>query len=250
MTLDILTSDLLQPATHGFFTRKGGVSTGPYAGLNCGLGSGDEVQHVLTNRLRVSATIGVERLESVHQTHSADVLIVDTPVKEPRPEADALVTQTPGLALTILTADCQPVLFYDPQAKVIGAAHAGWRGALDGILEATLAAMQRLGAHISRIHAVIGPTISANAYEVGPEFRDRFLADDPDTAQFFFQGDADRFQFDLPSYGLWRLRRAGVGQATWTGHCTYTDSESFYSYRRACHDGASDYGRLISAIRL
>jgi YfiH family protein len=188
-------------------------------------------------------------LVGVHQVHSADVITVTEPLDE-KPRADALVTATPGLALSVLTADCQPVLFADQKAGVIGAAHAGWRGALDGILEATLEAMEALGAHREDIVAVIGPTISQAAYEVGPEFLDEFLMDDPDNARFFANGAGDRYLFDLPAFGLHRLRRAGIGEAQWNRHCTYADPDRFYSYRRTTHAGEADYGRLLSAIRL
>ena len=161
-----------------------------------------------------------------------------------------MVTATPGVLLAVLTADCQPVLFHDAATGVIGAAHAGWRGAVDGVLEATLDAMEALGADRSRVHAVIGPTISQKAYEVGPEFFDRFRDEDPDSTRFFTNGPTGRMLFDLPGYGLHRLRSAGVGQAEWTGHCTYSDPARFYSYRRTTHAGEADYGRLISTIRL
>jgi YfiH family protein len=193
--------------------------------------------------------VAADHLVTVHQVHSADVVQVAAPL-DARPRADALVTATPGLALAILTADCQPVLFADPEAGVIGAAHAGWRGARDGVLEATIEAMEAIGAARARITAVIGPSISQRNYEVGPELREDFLADDPESARFFANGTGDRYQFDLPGYGLWRLLRAGVGHADWTRHCTYADPDRFYSYRRATHEGAADYGRLISAIRL
>jgi polyphenol oxidase len=161
-----------------------------------------------------------------------------------------MVTATPGLALAVLTADCQPVLFADAAAGVVGAAHAGWKGALDGVLEATLDAMEGLGADRSRTVAVIGPTISQAAYEVGPEFVERFLDADPENARFFAGGQGDRAQFDLPGYGLHRLRAAGVGEAIWTRHCTYADPARFFSYRRSVHHREADYGRLISAIRV
>ena len=161
-----------------------------------------------------------------------------------------MVTDRPGLGLAILTADCQPVLFADARAGVIGAAHAGWRGAQDGVLEATVAAMEALGAKRGDIHAAIGPTISQAAYEVGPEFFDRFVAEDPANSRFFVPGQGDKLRFDLPSYGLHRLRQAGVGQAEWIRRCTYSDPERFYSYRRTTHAGEADYGRLISVIRL
>lgn len=248
--LEILTSDALG-VKHGFFTRKGGASSGIFSGLNCGTGSSDQAEIVAINRARVADAMGVspDRMMTVHQVHSADVLTVTaaTPI---RPRADAMVTATPGVALAVLTADCQPVLFSDPQAGVVGAAHAGWRGARDGVLEATLDAMEALGATRANIAAVIGPTISQAAYEVGPEFFETFTDDDPETRRFFANGAGDRMLFDLPAYGLWRLRQAGVGLAEWTRHCTYRDPERFYSFRRTTHAGEVDYGRLISVIRL
>jgi len=161
-----------------------------------------------------------------------------------------MVTSVPGLALCILTADCQPVLLADADTGIIGAAHAGWRGTLDGIMEAVVDAMEELGAVRSRIAAAIGPSIGQAAYEVGPEFMDEFLADDPGNSRFFAGGESDRPHFDLPGFGLSRLRRAGVGDAEWTRHCTYSDPARFYSYRRSVHRGEADYGRLLSAIRL
>ncbi|MCA0869381.1 peptidoglycan editing factor PgeF [Seohaeicola saemankumensis] len=251
MTLEILTSEQLSPIRHGFFTRRGGASSGVFAGLNCGTGSTDQSDVVAINRARAAEAMEVapDALLGVHQTHSADVITVTGPQAD-KPRADAMVTSRPGLALSILTADCQPVLFADANAGVIGAAHAGWRGALDGILEATLAAMEALGADRGNTVAVIGPTISQRAYEVGPEFFDDFVADDPENARFFAHGEGDRMQFDLPGYGLHRLRRAGVGQAEWIRHCTYSDDNRFYSYRRSTHAKEADYGRLLSAIRL
>jgi YfiH family protein len=185
----------------------------------------------------------------VHQVHSAEALAVTAPF-ESRPKADALVSATSGIALGILTADCQPVLFCDPVAGVVGAAHAGWRGAKDGILEATIDAMEALGAKRAATSAVIGPTISQTAYEVGAEFMEAFTDDDRDSARFFVSGQNGKYLFDLPTYGLWRLRNAGVGHAEWTGHCTYSDAERFYSYRRTTHAKEADFGRLISVIRL
>ena len=252
MTLEILTSDLLSPVRHGFFSRRGGASSGIFSGLNCGYGSSDQTDVVTVNRSRVADAMAVtpDALISVHQVHSPTVLTVDAPVTGEKPKADAVVTAMPGLALTILTADCQPVLFADPNANVIGAAHAGWRGALDGVLEATLEAMVALGARREDTIAVIGPTISQRAYEVGPEFLDDFAAESPDNMRFFANGQGDRLHFDLPAFGLHRLRAAGIGQAEWTRHCTYSDPERFYSYRRSTHAKEADYGRLISAIRL
>ncbi|WP_419737667.1 peptidoglycan editing factor PgeF [Ruegeria sp.] len=252
MTLEILTSDMLAPVKHGFFSRRGGASSGVFAGLNCGYGSSDQTEIVALNRRRVADAMDVtpEALVGIHQVHSPDVLTVDAPLTGKKPKADALVTATPGLALTILTADCQPVLFCDPDANVIGAAHAGWRGALDGVLEATLDAMEALGATRENTRAVIGPSISQAAYEVGPEFLDAFMAESSENSRFFANGTEDRMQFDLPAFGLHKLRQAGVGQAEWTRHCTYSDPDRFYSYRRTTHAKEADYGRLISAIRL
>ncbi|SMC64221.1 peptidoglycan editing factor PgeF [Primorskyibacter flagellatus] len=251
MTLEIITADSLAPLRHGFFTRRGGASSGVFFGLNCGPGSSDQSEIVAINRARVAAAMEVspDHLASVHQVHSADVVHVDAPQTDPRPQADALVTATPGIALAVLTADCQPVLFADHEARVIGAAHAGWRGALDGVLEATVDAMEGLGARRAQIHAVIGPSISQRAYEVGAEFFDNFLDEDPQNARFFANGDGDRLHFDLTGFGLHRLRAAGVN-AEWTRHCTYSDADRFYSYRRATHAKEADYGRLISTIRL
>ncbi|MDE9450909.1 peptidoglycan editing factor PgeF [Aliiroseovarius sp. Z3] len=252
MTLEIITANALAPLKHGFFTRRGGASSGVYAGLNCGMGSQDQSELVSINRDRVADAMGVERdrLCGVHQVHSANVVTLDGPINGAKPEADALVTATPGLALTILTADCQPVLFADAKAGVIGAAHAGWKGALGGVLEATITAMTALGATRSGITAIIGPTISQRAYEVGPEFFDNFMDHNPDYGRFFAGGEGDRAMFDLPGFGLHLLREAGVERAEWVGHCTYSDPDRFYSYRRSCHKKEPDYGRLISAIRL
>jgi len=250
MTLEILTADSLAPVRHGFFTRRGGASSGIFAGLNCGTGSSDQSDIVAINRGRVANAMEVEagHLVAVHQIHSALVETVTEPGFQGR--ADAMVTDVPGLALGILTADCMPVLFADPDAGIIGAAHAGWRGALDGVLEATLDAMEALGSDRDDITAVIGPCISQAAYEVGPEFLDTFLAEDPDSQHFFANGQGGRYVFDLPGYGLKRLRDAGIGLAEWTRHCTYAQPQLFYSYRRSTHENAADYGRLISVIRL
>ncbi|MEL6463579.1 MAG: peptidoglycan editing factor PgeF [Pseudomonadota bacterium] len=251
MTLEILTADSLAPLRHGFFTRKGGASSGIFSGLNCGTGSSDQTEIVAINRARAADAMGVEatHLTGVHQVHSADAIAVTEPL-DPKPKADALVTTTPGIALSVLTADCQPVLFADPEAGVIGAAHAGWKGAQAGVLEATVDAMVDLGARRAQIRAVIGPTISQRAYEVGPEFFDIFLGEDPENTRFFAGGDGDRMHFDLPGYGLMRLRAAGIASAEWTRHCTYFDPGRFYSYRRSVHEKDPDYGRLLSSIVL
>ena len=249
MTLEIITDDLLNTVRHGFFTRKGGASSGVYKGLNCGFGSSDQHEIVAINRGRVADAMSVapDHLMGAHQFHSADVVVVTQATTE-RPKGDALVTNVPGLALSVLTADCQPVLFADPVARVVGAAHAGWQGALNGVLEATLEAMEALGADRANTIAVIGPTISQAAYEVGPAFLDTFLSEDPMYARFFAQGSGDKMQFDLPAFGLMRLRGAKIGEAAWTRHCTYGDESRFYSYRRTTHRSEADYGRLIAAI--
>ncbi|MEL6957800.1 MAG: peptidoglycan editing factor PgeF [Pseudomonadota bacterium] len=251
MTLDIIRSESLAGLRHGFFARKGGASSGVFEGLNCGTGSTDQSEAVKINRARVADAMGVgpDHLVGVHQVHSADVVTI-TESSDARPRADGLVTDRPGIALSVLTADCQPVLFADTKAGVIGAAHAGWKGALAGILEATVDAMEALGAKRDNISAVIGPTISQPAYEVGPEFYDSFVAKDPAFARFFASGTGDRFQFDLPALGLHRLKQAGVGSAEWTHHCTYADPDRFFSYRRSTHRREADYGRLIAAIAL
>jgi len=251
MNLQAVTSPALAPYRHGFFTRAGGASSGIFTGLNCGFGSSDQKEAVALNRDRVAEAMDVlpEDLVTVHQVHSADVVVVTAPFEEAPPRADAMVTATPGLVLSVLTADCQPVLLADAGAGVVAAVHAGWRGTLDGILEATLDAMEGQGAARERIRAVIGPTISQANYEVGQEFLETFEAGDPDSLRFFANGAPGKYQFDLPGYGLHRLRQAEIGQAEWCGHCTYADPGRFYSYRRSVHDGEVDYGRLISAIR-
>lgn len=248
MTINPITDPALDPLPHGFFSRNGGLSGGIYASLNCGAGSRDDAQAVAQNRQIVAAAVGVQNLAFVHQTHSADVVIAGKDHK-PGQQADAMVSATPGLGLAILTADCQPVLFADAQSGVIGAAHAGWRGALDGVLENTVQAMCDLGAQRSQIRAVIGPCISQTVYEVGPEFLDRFMDEDPQYGQFFTQGNADRYLFNLPSFGLMRLRAAGVN-AAWVRRCTYSESDNFFSYRRSVHQNEPDYGRLVSVIAL
>ena len=252
MTLEILTSELLPDLRHGFFTRRGGASSGVFAGLNCGPGSSDQREAVAVNRARVAAALDLapERLLSLHQVHSAEVVVAGPEGWAERPRADAVVTAAPGVGLGVLTADCAPVLLADAAAGVVGAAHAGWRGALDGLVEATVAAMARLGARRERIRAAVGPAISQRAYEVGPEFLDRFRDEAAGFERFFVPGEGDRLRFDLPAFVLDRLREAGVGDACWIGRCTWSDPERFYSYRRATQAGEADYGRLISAIRL
>lgn len=249
MTLEIITSDHLLPLRHGFFTRRGGASSGIFAGLNCGQGSSDQADVVRMNRAMVAEAMGVtsDRLTGVHQIHSDTVVTKDGANAEDRPRADAMVTAEPGLALSVLSADCAPVLFADAASGVIGAAHSGWRGAVDGVLERTVDAMRDLGAQ--EIVAVIGPCISQPAYEVGPEFFDRFRDTAPEFTRHFAPGEGDRFLFDLAGFCLARLRDAGA-DAYWTGDCTYHDEARFYSYRRTTHRGEADYGRLIAAIRI
>ncbi|MBO6718774.1 MAG: peptidoglycan editing factor PgeF [Rhizobiaceae bacterium] len=237
---------------HGFFTRAGGVSEGIYRGLNAGQGSNDRADHVAENRRRIARSLGTEqsRIVTVHQVHSADALVVDGPFPGDRPKADAMATDRPGLALGVLTADCGPVLFSDPLARVIGAAHAGWKGALGGVLEATIEAMERLGARRERIKAVLGPSISQASYEVGPEFRERFVAVEPGSSAYFVPSATEgRHMFDLEAYTVERLNRAGV-EASALGRCTYREEENFYSYRRSVHRSEPDYGRQMSAIIL
>jgi len=244
----------LPAVRHGFFCRNGGVSEGLFASLNCGYGSGDDKGHVTENRRRAMAEMDLEgdRLVTAYQVHSPDVVEVTRPwAREDAPEADAMVTRERGLALGILTADCVPVLLADAEAGIVGAAHAGWKGALDGVLEATVAAMAGLGALPGRIAAGIGPAISQRSYEVGPEFPAPFLQQDPRNEDFFCPGKREgHFHFDLKGYVARRL--AGVGLATiQTLPCdTCAEDQRFFSYRRACHRGEKDYGRGLSAIYL
>lgn len=239
---------------HAFFTRRGGVSEGVYASLNGGLGSSDEPARVLENRRRMAEQLGLpaQALVSVHQVHSPDVVAIEHPfARDARPKADGMATARPGLALAVTTADCGPVLFADPEAGVVGACHAGWRGAFSGILEATLAAMERLGARHGGTIAVLGPTIGRDAYEVGPEFVAQFREQDEANGRFFRpSARAGHALFDLPAYIGARLAAAGVGEYVDLALCTYSDEDSFFSYRRATHRGEADYGRLISAIAL
>jgi polyphenol oxidase len=240
--------------SHGFFTRQGGVSGGIYGSLNSGLGSQDEREKVLENRRRIAERLKVrpETLITPHQVHSADVIIVEGPWADGADrKADALVSNRPGIAIGIATADCGPVLFADPEAGVIGAAHSGWKGAIGGILQNTLDAMEALGARRDRTIAVLGPTISQSAYEVGPEFRARF-ARESDANLHYFRPSAkpDHYMFDLPGFIVDRLEEAGAGLSKKLDLCTYCDEERFYSYRRTTHRGEPDYGRLLSAIVL
>lgn len=237
---------------HGFFTRAGGVSEGLYAGLNVGLGSKDMPERIHENRSRVADWFGgqPDRLATLYQVHSPDVVVVDAPPAGDRPEADGQVTNRPGIVLGVLTADCGPILFADPEAGVIGAAHAGWKGALEGVLENTITAMERLGARRADIVATLGPSISQRNYEVGPEFYERFVARNADWARFFRpSGKEGHFLFDLPNLTVSRLAAAGV-RAENLDICTYADEDRFFSYRRTTHRKEPDYGRQISAIML
>jgi len=237
---------------HGFFTRVGGVSSGIYASRNCGLGSDDDRADVLENRARTAADLGVEpeRLITPRQAHTATVAVTREPwPPDQPPEADAIVTNEPGLAVGVLAADCAPVLFADAEAGVVGAAHAGWRGALRGVIEATLREMETLGARRERIHVAIGPTISVQVYEVGAEFKASFLAQAPDNeALFHVPPGKERPHFDLPGYARSRLSAGAIDRVTDLGLCTYQNESLFFSYRRAQGRQEPDYGRQISAI--
>ena len=239
---------------HGWFTRQGGVSDGLYGSLNTGLGSADARDRVIENRGRIAQAMGVarDRLVTCYQVHSPDAVVAEAPwAPEDNPKADALVTRERGLAIAVSSADCGPVLFADPEAGVVGAAHAGWKGAFTGVLESTIAAMEGLGARRGAILAAVGPMISASAYEVGPEFVARFR-DAGETVDRWFRpsAKAGHALFDLPAYIVHRLERAGVAAAVDLKLCTYADEARFFSYRRMTHRGEPDYGRHLSAIRL
>jgi YfiH family protein len=255
MTLPVLTSPLLTGlpgVRHAFFTRRGGVSQGIYASLNQGVGSRDSPAAVQENRRRTAAhfDLPAERLLTAYQIHSSKVAIAREPWAE-RPQVDGVATAAIGLICGALAADCAPVLLADPVARVVAAAHSGWRGALGGVLESAVRRMTELGAEPARIVAAVGPCIGPASYEVGLEFLAAFEELDPAYARFFAAGAAaDKRQFDLPAFVLERLRAVGVGQCAWTGHDTFADAELFYSNRRAFRLGEPDYGRLLSAIVL
>ncbi len=238
---------------HGFFTRQGGVSGAPYDSLNIGLGSKDDQAAVAENRRRVAASFDrpADHLLSLYQIHSNIAFKVEGPWTQERPEADGLVTTTPGLVISALSADCAPLLFADPGNRVIASCHAGWKGALYGIIENTLAGMQAQGAQLANIRCVVGPCIAQVSYEVGADYAETFARDDADSPSFFIASSTpDKRMFDLPGYCLMRLRRAGLTQIAATGHDTCADSGLFFSNRRSFKTGESDYGRLISAIMI
>ena len=250
--MDVIRADVLRDVPHGFFGRRGGVSTGAVAGLNCGLGSDDDPAAVAENRRRAAnAVLPGARLVGLYQIHSPTCVTVDEPWDDAaRPHADALVTARPGLLLGVLTADCAPVLLADAEAGVIGAAHAGWKGAIGGVTDQTVAAMVALGARPERIAAAIGPCIAQASYEVDEAFRDRFLADASGNARYFTAGDLNHWQFDLEGYVAHRLERAGVGRIAPLGLDTYAAPARFYSFRRATHRAEPAYGRQIALIGL
>ena len=254
--MKVITSPLLAELTsvrHAFFTRHGGVSTGVYESLNVGRGSNDDPANVAENRRRCAAhfDVGPENLLTCYQIHSADALTVNRPwPSEVRPEGDAVVTGVAGLVCGALSADCAPILIADRDAHIVAAAHAGWKGALTGIVASTVSAMVELGARPERMVAAVGPCIGPTSYEVGLEFLDLFVDADAENAQFFRPGaTTQRRLFDLPAFVLARLAAAGVGRAEWTGYDT-VEGEQFFSNRRAFHRGEPDYGRLLSAIAL
>lgn len=254
-TPEAITHPLLERAgvRHGFFTRQGGVSTGIYEGLNTGLGSSDDPAAVRENRARVARALGgaVGDLAGPYQIHSAVAVLAGTGWPDDRPEADAVVTTTAGVVCGVLTADCAPILLADPEAGVVAAAHAGWKGALGGIVQSTVDLMKTADADPARIVAVVGPCIAQDSYEVDEGFEARFLDQAPGSGRFFRMGARPgRRQFDLPGFVLWRLEQAGVGEAAWTGHDTRADEARFYSNRRAFLNGEPDFGRMMSAIRL
>ncbi|HSC17413.1 MAG TPA: peptidoglycan editing factor PgeF [Rhizomicrobium sp.] len=245
----------LSPVTHGFFGRAGGVSTGIFASLNCGPGSGDDRQQVMENRRRALAELTdapEAHLLTLHQIHSAEAVTVERPWEMGQgPKADAMATNVPWLALGILTADCAPVLLADAQAGVIGAAHAGWKGALSGVIDSVLRRMEEIGANRARVAAAIGPCISQANYEVGAELRANFEQTDKANARWFIPSErADHFRFDLAGYVEQRLREADIANVARIHRCTYADERDFFSYRRNTHRGERDYGRQLSAIVL
>jgi len=254
MKLHAQSLSALDGIRHAFFTREGGVSGGIYASLNSGVGSQDDAAHVAENRARMAKALGVdaERLITAFQIHSPHVVVADEPWSiETRPKADAIVTKTPGLAIGVSTADCGPLLFADAQARVIGAAHAGWRGAFSGVIEGTISAMENLGADRGRITVALGPLIRQSNYEVSQSFVDEFLRADESYARFFAPAPrAQHAMFDLPGFIASRLAQSGIERFEDIGLCTYSDPDRFYSYRRSTHRAEPDYGRHVNAIVL
>ena len=252
MSIHRFQSRKLDSFEHGFFTRLGGISIGIFEGLNCGTGSKDDHKNVQFNRDLVAAEMNVnpQDLITVHQEHSARVAVVDSPLAI-LTKADAIVTTTPNLSIGVLTADCLPVLFADKKNHVIGVAHAGWRGALDGILENTVYSMIEQGADLKNIKAVIGPCISPCIYEVGQDFFDTFIGRSTSFQNYFSTGvNEKKYFFNLPKFALDRLFHLEISDAEWTGNCTYQEADKFYSYRRSQHLGELDYGRQISTIKI
>lgn len=250
--LEVIRADALAGVAHGFLGRRGGVSTGLHAGLNVGKGSADDQVAIAENRrLATEAVLPGAKLVTVYQVHSADAVTVTAPFADDlRPHADAIVTDRPGLALGILTADCAPVLLADQNAGIVGAAHAGWKGAIGGVTDVTVTAMEAIGADRARIVAAIGPCIARASYEVDAQFLARFIAEDRDNARFFIEGRPGHHQFDLEAYVAHRLAAAGVGRVEVLGQDTYAQDARFYSFRRATHRGEPSYGRQISIIGL
>ncbi len=241
----------LSPFSHGFFTRRGGVSTGPFAELNCGQKTTENPANVEMNRMIAAEALRIDiaGLAAGVQRHSTDIAVIGGSFDGGRLEVDGLATSTPGIAVSVLTADCQPVLLADPHARVVAAVHAGWKGALNGVIGNAVSAMESLGAAPSRINAVIGPSISRPKYEVGEEFKAAFLDKDCSFGKFFDRDD-ERLHFNLPAFGIEMLRRSGVTKAEWTGHCTYADRMNFFSHRRSTHEGETEHGLQISIIAL
>ena len=250
--IEVIRAVSLSNSPHGFLGRRGGVSTGVLAGLNVGYGSKDDRTAIEENRgLAIAALLRDADLATVHQVHSAEVAYVARPwAQDARPHADAMVTDRPNLLLGILTADCAPVLFADYEAGVVAAAHAGWRGALAGVTDLTLFAMERFGARRATIHAAVGPCIAQDSYEVDEALRDRFVEDDPANERFFVMGASGKPHFSLEAYVVHRLLSAGIEEIEALGLDTYADSDRFYSFRRSTHRGEFDYGRQLSAIAL
>ncbi len=249
MQTKFTTSALLAPFKHGFFTRRGGKSSGIYASLNCGARNSDDPVCVSENRRIVAQSVSAALTDLItcRQIHSANAEVIRERPKGTL-EADALATSNPDLAVSVLSADCMPVLFADSRKRVVAAAHAGWKGSLAGILGATIAKMEQLGCRRGSISAVIGPSISRKNYEVGEEFRELFLQTDSRSARFFHHDDSNRLVFDLPGYGLMLLNSENIGRAEWIGHCTYSNPSDYFSYRRSCHNKEGGTGLLISAI--